>query len=91
MAVRGCDEHPATEARDDGRVDTWQESRYRVFRKVTENAYAAMLHFYSPTFPEIAIKSFFVRTRHSSRVAFFYPARLGPESKCSLVSSITWK
>ncbi|XP_044733877.1 mediator of RNA polymerase II transcription subunit 27 [Chrysoperla carnea] len=39
-------------------LDLWTESRHRVFRKVTENAHAAMLHFYSPTLPELAVKSF---------------------------------
>lgn len=39
-------------------LDLWTESRHKVFRKVTENAHAAMLHFYSPTFPEFAVRSF---------------------------------
>ncbi|EFN77798.1 Mediator of RNA polymerase II transcription subunit 27 [Harpegnathos saltator] len=39
-------------------MDLWTESRYKVFRKVTENANAAMLHFYSPTLPELAVRSF---------------------------------
>lgn len=38
--------------------DLWTESRHQVFRKVQENTHAAMLHFYSPTLPEIAIRSF---------------------------------
>lgn len=41
-------------------MDLWTESRYKVFRKVTENAHAAMLHFYSPTLPELAVRSFMV-------------------------------
>lgn len=41
-------------------MDLWTESRYKVFRKVTENANAAMLHFYSPTLPELAVRSFMV-------------------------------
>lgn len=40
-------------------VDLWTESRYKVFRKVTENAHAAMLHFSSPTLPELSVRSFF--------------------------------
>ncbi|XP_077295794.1 mediator complex subunit 27 [Arctopsyche grandis] len=39
-------------------LDLWTESRHRVFRKVTENAQAAMLHFFSPTLPELAVRSF---------------------------------
>jgi len=41
-------------------LDLWTESRHKVFRKVTENAHAAMLHFYSPTLPELAVRSFMV-------------------------------
>lgn len=41
-------------------LDLWTESRYKVFRKVTESSLAAMLHFSSPTFPELAINSFMV-------------------------------
>lgn len=39
-------------------LDLWTESRHKVFRKVTENAHAAMLHFSSPTLPELAVRSF---------------------------------
>jgi mediator of RNA polymerase II transcription subunit 27 len=42
-------------------LDLWTESRHKVFRKVTENAHAAMLHFSSPTLPELAVRSFMVR------------------------------
>ncbi|XP_074027827.1 mediator of RNA polymerase II transcription subunit 27 isoform X2 [Leptinotarsa decemlineata] len=38
--------------------DLWTESRYKVFRKVTENCHAAMCHFQSPTMPELAVRSF---------------------------------
>ncbi|CAG9826418.1 unnamed protein product [Diabrotica balteata] len=38
--------------------DLWTESRYKVFRKVTENCHAAMCHFHSPLMPELAIRSF---------------------------------
>lgn len=44
--------------------DLWTESRHKVFRKVTENSHAAMLHFFSPTMPELAVKSFMV-TNHA--------------------------
>lgn len=46
-------------------MDLWTESRHKVFRKVTENAHAAMLHFYSPALPELAVRSFMVCTLHS--------------------------
>ncbi|KAF7996391.1 hypothetical protein HCN44_002023 [Aphidius gifuensis] len=39
-------------------IDLWSESRYKVFRKVTDNAHAAILHFHAPQFPELAVKSF---------------------------------
>lgn len=41
-------------------VDLWSESRHKVFRKVTENAHAAMLHLYSPNLPDFALRSFIV-------------------------------
>lgn len=41
-------------------MDLWTESRHKVFRKVTENAHAAMLHFSSPNLPELALRSFVV-------------------------------
>lgn len=42
------------------RLDIWSESKYDVFRKVTEHMNAAMLHFYSPTHCDLAIKTFLV-------------------------------
>lgn len=38
--------------------DIWTESRYEVFRKVQEQTHSAMLHFFSPTLPDLAVKSF---------------------------------
>lgn len=38
--------------------DHWVESRYDVFKKIQDHAHGAMLHFYSPTFAELAIRSF---------------------------------
>lgn len=32
--------------------------RYQVFQRITENANAAMLHFQSPIYPELAVQSF---------------------------------
>ena len=46
----------------DGQLDIWTKSKYQVFQKITENASAAMLHFHSPQYPEVAVKSFMVRT-----------------------------
>lgn len=39
-------------------LSLWTESRHSVFRKVTENANAGMLHFHSPTLPDLGVKSF---------------------------------
>lgn len=55
---------------DNGQLDLWSESRYQVFRKITENANAAMLHFYSPTLPDLAVRSFMVN-RVASATGFF--------------------
>lgn len=41
--------------------DLWAESRHQVFRKVQDHTHSAMLHFYSPTLPELAVKFFMVR------------------------------
>ncbi|XP_055852878.1 mediator of RNA polymerase II transcription subunit 27 [Episyrphus balteatus] len=38
--------------------DLWAESRYEVFRKVQEHTHSAMLHFFSPTLPDLAVKSY---------------------------------
>lgn len=40
--------------------DLWTESRHTVFRKVQNHTHSAMLHFYSPTLPELAVRSFMV-------------------------------
>jgi hypothetical protein len=57
VLVKGFNEEFTNE---NGQLDLWTESRYQVFRKLTENANAAMLHFYSPTLPELAVRSFMV-------------------------------
>jgi hypothetical protein len=36
--------------------DVWTESCYQVFRRITENANAAMLNFHSPVYPELAVR-----------------------------------
>jgi len=38
----------------------WKESRYHVFREVTDHANAAAAHFYSPTLPDFSVRSFMV-------------------------------
>lgn len=40
--------------------DLWTESRHKVFQKVQNHTHSAMLHFYSPTLPELAVRSFMV-------------------------------
>ncbi|KAK7868308.1 hypothetical protein R5R35_013893 [Gryllus longicercus] len=55
-------------------LDLWTESRHKVFRKVTENAHAAMLHFYSPTMPELAVRSF-MTWFHSYNTLFSDPCK----------------
>lgn len=40
--------------------DLWAESRHQVFRKVQDHTHSAMLHFYSPTLPDLAVKFFMV-------------------------------
>jgi len=42
----------------DGQIDIWGESRFQVFQRITENANAAMLHFQSPVYPDLAVRSF---------------------------------
>ena len=54
VVVKGYNE----EATGDTEADIWKESDYLVFRKITENANAAMLNFNSPIYPEFSLKSF---------------------------------
>ncbi|KAK4872779.1 hypothetical protein RN001_014808 [Aquatica leii] len=54
--------------------DLWTESRYKVFRKVTENCHAAMCHFHSPTMPELAVRSF-MHWFHSYNTLFSSPCK----------------
>ncbi|XP_059473544.1 mediator of RNA polymerase II transcription subunit 27 [Neocloeon triangulifer] len=55
VLVKGYNEDFVSE---NGHLDLWTESRYQVFRKITDNANAAMLHFYSPIHPDLAVRSF---------------------------------
>lgn len=52
VTVKGYDE-----SFDD---DLWAESRHQVFRKVQDHTHSAMLHFYSPTLPDLAVRFFMV-------------------------------
>lgn len=42
-------------------LDLWTESRFKVFRKVTENAHVAVMRFYMPTMPDVSAKNILVR------------------------------
>lgn len=42
--------------------DLWAESRHQVFRKVQDHTHSAMLHFYSPTLPDLAVRFFMVNS-----------------------------
>ena len=42
----------------DDRLDIWSESKYEVFKKVTDHMNSAILHFIAPTQSEIALRSF---------------------------------
>ncbi|XP_002733069.1 mediator of RNA polymerase II transcription subunit 27-like [Saccoglossus kowalevskii] len=44
--------------KDNGTLDLWTPSKYRVFQKLTDHAMAAMLHYHLPHLPEIGIRSF---------------------------------
>ncbi|PIK62022.1 putative mediator of RNA polymerase II transcription subunit 27 [Apostichopus japonicus] len=42
----------------DGTLDLWTQSKYAVFRKITDHATSAMLNFHFMTMPELSVKSF---------------------------------
>lgn len=53
--------------------ELWQESRYHVFQKITDHANAAMLHFSSPTLPDLSVRSFMVILfKQIHRLTLFY-------------------
>ncbi|XP_059611407.1 mediator of RNA polymerase II transcription subunit 27 [Phlebotomus argentipes] len=58
--------------------DLWTESRHRVFQQVRDHTHSAMLHFYSPTLPELAVRSFMTWI-HSYITLFSDPCK-----KCGL-------
>ena len=55
VSVRGYSEDTK---KPDGQIDVWGESKYEVFRRITQNANAAMLNFQSAIYPELSVKSF---------------------------------
>lgn len=61
-----------------GKLDMWTESRYEVFRKITDHANSAILHFCSPIHPDLALKSF-VHWINSYQSLFVKPCK-----KCEL-------
>jgi mediator of RNA polymerase II transcription subunit 27 len=69
VVVRGTAEDMLKE---DGTLDLWSESRYKVFQKVTDNANAAMLHFCAPTQPELSVRSFMVSGSISVLLSSFF-------------------
>lgn len=42
------------------KLDIWSQSRYQIFRTITEHANAAIIHFYAPIAMESAIKAYLV-------------------------------
>lgn len=55
VVVKGFNEEST---KPDGSLDVWSDSKYQVFRRITENANAAMLNFQSSLYPELGVKSF---------------------------------
>jgi mediator of RNA polymerase II transcription subunit 27 len=57
VVIRGFNE----EGSGDSEADVWWESNYLVFKRITDNANAAMLNFHSPVYPEFGLRSYLVR------------------------------
>ncbi|EPQ16614.1 Mediator of RNA polymerase II transcription subunit 27 [Myotis brandtii] len=53
--VKGYNENVYTE---DGKLDIWSKSNYQVFRKVTDHATTALLHYQLPQMPHVVVRSF---------------------------------
>lgn len=70
-------------------MDLWTESRHKVFRKVTENSHAAMLHFYSPTLPELAVRSFMV-SKYLAVFLYLIKITLHNINKTNIYTFQTW-
>jgi len=71
VLVKGFHEDFFTE---DGKIDIWTPSRYHVFQKITDNANAAMLHFFHTLHPDLAVKSY-VTWLHSYNNLFNKPCK----------------
>lgn len=72
VLVKGYDEDFISDEEDPSSIDIWKPSRYAVFRKISNHCSAAMLHFYAPQFPELAVKSF-LKWFHSYNTVFSAP------------------
>ncbi|XP_064649746.1 mediator of RNA polymerase II transcription subunit 27-like [Lineus longissimus] len=59
---------------DNPKDEIWTKSRYQVFQKVTEHANVAMIHFFSPQMPDLALKSF-MTWLHSYKTLFTSPCK----------------
>lgn len=62
--------------------DLWAASKHMVFRKIQDHTHAAMLHFYSPTLPELAVKFFLVSesTLTENKIFVFFSSYTNDES-----------
>jgi len=72
-----------------GRVDASTPSPLLVFQQVSDNATAAMLHFFSPFFADLSIKSFF--TWLHSFITLFHSKCSKCDSVCSMTQPPTWR
>lgn len=86
VVVKGWTEEST---RDDGGPDVWAESRHEVFRRITNNANAAMLNFTSFLYPEMSVKLFLTHL-HSFKSLFTAPCR---QCGCHLRNNVppTWR
>lgn len=71
MIVRA---HHETILQEDGSLDLWTQSKYAVFRKITDHATSAMLNFHFTTMPELSVKSFMLWLNSFSRL-FITPCK----------------
>lgn len=74
--------------------DLWSASRHNVFRKVQDHTHSAMLHFYSPTLPELAVRSFmvnrllFMKFKEDTNSNQFFSTGMVPQLPQSLLRSV---
>ncbi|VDI56187.1 mediator of RNA polymerase II transcription subunit 27-like isoform X1 [Mytilus galloprovincialis] len=62
---------------NDGKIDLWSKSRYKVFEKVSDLMMAGIQHYYYPQMPEITIRTFIQQWFNSYKTLFSAPC-----SKC---------